>query len=100
MREVVQRGLVSAVRKEAGEDVFILACGAPLGPCARHVDGMRVSADAAPHWLPTGIDVPGTKWFFAGDRTNLPAARNMVRNVAVRLPMGGRLAWVVTAPTG
>ena len=83
--------LMAAVREEAGEAVFILACGAPLGPCIGHVDALRVSADAATHWLPTGIDVPGIRWLFASDRTNLPAARNMVRNVAVRLPMGGRL---------
>lgn len=83
--------MLAAVREEVGEEVFLLACGAPLGPCIGHVDGMRVSADAATHWLPTGIDVPGTRWMFAHDRTNLPAARNMVRNVGVRLPMGGRL---------
>ena len=83
--------LMAAVREEAGEDVFVLACGAPLGPCIGHVDALRVSADAATHWLPTGIDLPGTRWFFASDRTNLPAARNMVRNVAVRMPMSGRL---------
>ena len=83
--------MMSAVRSEVGEDVFVLACGAPIGPCIGLVDAMRVSADAATHWLPTGVDVPGTKWMFAHDRTNLPAARNMVRNVAVRLPMSGRL---------
>ena len=90
-RAAALHGLMAAVREEAGEDVFVLACGAPLGPCIGHVDGLRVSADAATHWLPTGIDLPGTRWFFADDRTNLPAARNMVRNVGVRMPMGGRL---------
>lgn len=83
--------VMAAVRAEVGNDVFVLACGAPIGPCIGHVDGMRVSADAATHWLPTGIDVPGTRWLFAHDRTNLPAARNMARNVVARLPMSGQL---------
>ena len=74
-----------------GDDVFVLACGAPLGPCIGHVDAIRVSADAAPHWLPRLLDVAGLRWLGASDRTNLPAARNMVRNVGVRLPLGGRL---------
>ena len=28
--------LMAAVRAEAGEEVFVLACGAPLGPCIGH----------------------------------------------------------------
>ena len=85
------RRMLTAVRETVGPDVFVLACGAPLAPCVGLVDAMRVSADAATHWLPTGIDLPGTRWLFAHDRTNLPAARNMVRNVGVRMPFGGRL---------
>ena len=54
--------MMGAVRDEAGEDVFVLACGAPLGPCIQYVDGMRVSADAATEWLPTGIDVRSSLW--------------------------------------
>ncbi|CAK0910385.1 unnamed protein product, partial [Prorocentrum cordatum] len=85
--------LMSTIRKAAGERVFVLACGAPLGPCIGHVDAARVSADTAEHWLPKGPDVWGTRWFFARDRTNLPAARNMVRNTMVRLAMGEHL-WI------
>ena len=39
--------MMAAVRAAVGDDIFILGCGAPLGPCIGHVDGMRVSADAA-----------------------------------------------------
>ena len=88
--EVLWR-LMAAVRDEVGEEVFILGCGAPLGPCIAHVDGMRVSADAAPHWLPRVADLPLVRSLFTHDRTNMPAARNMVRNVAVRMPLSGRL---------
>jgi alpha-galactosidase len=83
--------LMSTLRQAAGPETFILACGAPLGPCIGHVDAMRVSADHATHWLPLGPNIFGTRWFFAKDRTNLPAARNMVRNVCARMAMGGTL---------
>jgi alpha-galactosidase len=83
--------LMAAIRAEVGEHVFILGCGAPLGPCIGHVDAMRVSADAAPHWYPRVSDLPLVRSLFTSDRTNMPAARNMVRNVAVRMQLGGRL---------
>ena len=83
--------LMAAIRTEVGEHVFILGCGAPLGPCIGHVDAMRVSADAAPHWYPRVSDLPLVRSLFTSDRTNMPAARNMVRNVAVRMQLGGRL---------
>eukprot|EP00913_Durusdinium_trenchii_P000056 g51.t2 len=78
------RMLLEAVREAAGEDVFVLACGAPLGPCIGVADAVRVSADTAEHWFPVGPNVWGTRWLFKQDRTNLPAAR---------MHMNGRL-WV------
>ena len=39
-----------AVRRGAGDDAFILGCGAPLGAVVGVVDGMRIGADVAPHW--------------------------------------------------
>ena len=39
-----------AIRRGAGDDVFILGCGAPLGPCIGVVDGMRIGPDVAPWW--------------------------------------------------
>ena len=41
-----------AIRRGAGDDAFILGCGAPLGPCVGVVDGMRIGPDVAPHWEP------------------------------------------------
>jgi alpha-galactosidase len=39
-----------AIRRGAGDDVFVLGCGAPLGPCIGVVDAMRIGADVAPRW--------------------------------------------------
>jgi alpha-galactosidase len=39
-----------AVRRGAGEDTFLLGCGAPIGPCIGVVNGMRIGADVAPSW--------------------------------------------------
>ena len=85
--------LVAAIRDEAGPDTFVLGCGAPLGPCAGHVDAIRVSADAATHWLPVGPNIVGTRWLFSSDRTNLPAAR------ATRCATRWR-GWRSAAPSG
>lgn len=87
------RLLMEVIRSAAGPDTFVLACGAPLGPCVGLADAVRVSADTAEHWLPKGPDMPGTRWFFAADRTNLPAARNMVCSTMARFPMNGKL-WI------
>jgi alpha-galactosidase len=44
-----------AVRRGAGDDAFLLGCGAPLAPCVGVVDGMRIGPDVAPWWtFPTG----------------------------------------------
>ena len=41
-----------AIRRGAGDDVFILGCGCPLGPVVGLVDGMRIGPDVAPSWRP------------------------------------------------
>ena len=41
-----------AIRRGAGDDTFLLGCGAPLGPCIGVVDGMRIGPDVAPWWAP------------------------------------------------
>jgi alpha-galactosidase len=41
-----------AIRRGAGDDVFLLGCGAPLGACIGVVDGMRIGPDVAPAWDP------------------------------------------------
>lgn len=39
-----------AIRRGAGDDTFILACGCPLGAVVGVVDGMRIGPDVAPSW--------------------------------------------------
>ena len=41
-----------AIRRGAGDDAFLLGCGAPLGAAIGTVDGMRIGADVAPWWHP------------------------------------------------
>jgi alpha-galactosidase len=41
-----------AVRRGAGDEAFLLGCGAPLGACIGVVDGMRIGPDVAPWWPP------------------------------------------------
>ena len=42
-----------AIRRGAGDDVFILGCGAPLSHVVGVVDGNRIGPDVAPSWEPT-----------------------------------------------
>ena len=39
-----------AVRRGAGDDAFILGCGAPLSQVVGIVDGMRIGSDVDPRW--------------------------------------------------
>jgi alpha-galactosidase len=47
--QALRRGL-EAIRAAAGEDVFLLGCGCPLGPAVGLVDAMRIGPDVAPFW--------------------------------------------------
>jgi alpha-galactosidase len=50
-----------AVRRGAGDDAFLLGCGAPLSHVLGVVDGNRIGPDVAPSWeLPEGgLSIPG-----------------------------------------
>jgi alpha-galactosidase len=67
-----------AIRRGAGDDTFILGCGAPLGPCVGVVDGMRIGPDVAPSWDVTG------GWAPEGYRVTLPSVANAWRSTAAR----------------
>ncbi len=81
--ERVRRGLV-AIRAGAGEEAFLLGCGAPLGAAAGIVDGMRIGPDVAPHWRPEPPLVPGIE-------ATLPATRSAVRSILARAFLHRRL---------
>lgn len=72
-----------AVRRGAGEDAFLLGCGAPLGASIAVVDGMRIGPDVAPHWAPNTPQAP------YADST--AATRNAWRNTLARSFMHRRL---------
>lgn len=73
--EAYRMGL-AAVREGAGDDTFILGCGAPLYPSIGIVDGMRIGMDVDPTWIhPTGKLV--------GDFFTL-SARNAILNTLTR----------------
>ena len=46
------------IRRGAGDDTFLLGCGAPLGSLVGVVDGMRIGPDVAPHWCLPRRPVP------------------------------------------
>jgi alpha-galactosidase len=75
-----------AIRRGAGDDTFILGCGAPLGPCIGVVDGMRIGPDVAPHWWPGDEE-----WAPEGYRDTLPATVNGWQSTIGRSFMHRRL---------
>ncbi|HKN02147.1 MAG TPA: glycoside hydrolase family 36 protein, partial [Candidatus Binataceae bacterium] len=57
--EALSRGL-RAIRAGAGDSVFILGCGCPLGQAVGIVDGMRIGPDVSPFWVGAGSGDPST----------------------------------------
>ncbi|MHA1195205.1 MAG: glycoside hydrolase family 36 protein [Promethearchaeota archaeon] len=41
---------IKAIRDSISGNLYLLGCGAPLGPCIGLVDAMRISCDTAPEW--------------------------------------------------
>jgi len=74
-----------AIRRGAGDDTFILGCGAPLGALVGVVDGMRVGPDVAPSWKPDPERV------FPGYYEQTPSVENAWRSTDVRSFLHRRL---------
>jgi alpha-galactosidase len=75
-----------AVRRGAGDDAFLLGCGAPLGPAIGLVDGMRIGPDVAPWW-----DLPDDRPFPPGYKATSPSTANALRATEARQFMHRRL---------
>lgn len=75
-----------AVRLGAGDDVFLLGCGAPLGPTVGVVDGMRIGPDVAPRWGPDPVS-----WHPPGYLETTPSTRGAWRATLARSFMHRRL---------
>lgn len=73
------RGAYDAVRRGAGEDTFILGCGAPLGSLVGVVDGMRIGPDVGPHWKTDPLTAP-----LPGYRETQPSTRGAWRSTLAR----------------
>ncbi len=86
--QVLRLGL-GLIREVAGDEVFLLGCGCPLGPAVGMVDAMRIGPDIAPHWHPKlyGLSRP---W---RGKVSYPAAANAVRNTLTRAAYHRRLWW-------
>jgi alpha-galactosidase len=80
------RGAYEAVRRGAGDDVFILGCGAPLGSLVGVVDGMRIGPDVGPHWGTDHLTEP-----LPGYRETQPSTRGAWRSTLGRSFMHRRL---------
>lgn len=75
-----------AVRRGAGDDAFLLGCGAPLGPTIGVVDGMRIGPDVAPWW-----ELPDDHLFPPGYKATSPSTANALRATEARQFMHRRL---------
>lgn len=51
------RQALAHIRSAAGQDAYLLGCGAPLLPSVGLVDAMRISADTSPRWAPAEGDM-------------------------------------------
>jgi len=49
-REDAYREALRILREAAGDEVYILACGAPIIASLGLVDGLRIGPDVAPYW--------------------------------------------------
>jgi alpha-galactosidase len=80
----LRRGL-DALRAGAGDEVFLLGCGCPLGAAVGVFDGMRIGPDVAPSWLPRpSPPIPGLE-------ATVPSTRSAVRSALARAWMHRRL---------
>ena len=75
-----------AIRRSAGDDAFLLGCGAPIGVAVGLVDGMRIGADVGPWW-----HAPPERYSPAGHEGGEPATVNAWRNTLSRSFLHRRL---------
>lgn len=69
--EALREGL-RAIRESVGDKVYLLGCGAPLGPSIGIVDAMRIGPDVHPDWAPFWRDLSSA------------SVENSIRNVMTR----------------
>lgn len=77
-REVAYRQGLNVIRQSLGEDIFLLACGAPIFPSLGLCDALRVGPDVSGEWENTRDAVILTN-------PAIPGARNAIRTTLHRL---------------
>jgi alpha-galactosidase len=89
--QVLRQGM-QTLRQAAGEETFLLGCGAPLGSMLGLVQAMRIGADVGGDWHPHifGIGL-GLR-----DEPSVPSARVSVRNTLNRTALHRR--WWLNDP--
>jgi len=89
--QVLRMGM-QALRQAAGEETFLLGCGAPLGSMLGLVQAMRIGADVSGDWHPHifGIGL-GLR-----NEPSVPSARVSVRNTLTRTALHRR--WWLNDP--
>jgi len=83
---------LEVIRRAAGDEVLLAACGCPLGPAVGLVDSMRIGADVAPRWRPA---YQGIEFYFSRE-PSLPSTRNAVHNTLTRSHLHDR--WWLNDP--
>jgi alpha-galactosidase len=91
-RAQVLRSGMEALRRAAGDEAYLLGCGAPLGSAIGLFDAMRIGADTNGNWNGKYL---GTEFIF-NNEPHIPSARNAIQNVITRAPMHNR--WWVNDP--
>ena len=91
-RAQVLRQAMEEIRKTAGDETFLLACGAPLGSVLGLVDANRIGADVSGSWSPQYF---GLSKFFKNE-PHMPSARNSIQNTLTRAEQHGR--WWINDP--
>ncbi len=76
--EALRLGL-ETIRQAAGEQVFLLASGCPLGPAIGLLDAMRIGPDTAPSWTPHFHWLPWAGPLIKGE-PSMPSLRNALRH--------------------
>lgn len=77
-----------AIRRGAGDDAFLLGCGAPLSHVVGVVDGNRIGADVAPSW-----ELEPGQYLLDGYEAAGPATKHALSNTLARSFLHRRL-WV------
>jgi alpha-galactosidase len=77
-RETAFRDAMHVIRKAAGSDTYLLACGSPVFPVLGICNGIRIGPDVAPFWLSRPLSV----WV---NNPNNPGTQNGLRTSLHRL---------------